>query len=69
MIPEIPALKNAETFAFSAENKTGSRNGGSHALPHQKLSPCVSIDPGKTVTLLEMDDPGMIQSMWFGGNV
>ena len=58
-----------KTFAFSAENPTGTRSGGTRGGDCSKLNPTVTIEPGKTVTLVDTDGPGIIQSMWFTGYV
>ncbi len=58
-------LSDDRTFAFSAENPSGSRGGGSHGGDCTKLSPTVTIAPGQTVTLVDTDGPGIIQNMWF----
>ena len=60
-------ISNAKTFAFSAENPTGARAGGSKGGDCTKLSPTVTIRAGETVTLVDTDGPGMIQSIWFTG--
>ena len=62
-------ISNAKTFAFSAENPTGARAGGSKGGDCTKLSPTVAIRAGETVTLVDTDGPGMIQSIWFTGYV
>ena len=62
-------ISNAKTFAFSAENPTGTRAGGSRGGDCTKLSPTVTIRAGETVTLVDTDGPGMIQSIWFTGYV
>ena len=56
-------ISNAKTFAFSAENPTGARAGGSKGGDCTKLSPTVAIRAGETVTLVDTDGPGMIQSI------
>ena len=58
-----------ETFGFSAENPTGSRNGGTRGGDCEKLNPCKYIEAGETYTLCETDGPGMITHMWFGANL
>ncbi len=58
-----------KTFAFSAENPTGQRSGGSRGGEGTKLRPFVTIQPGETVALVDTDGPGKIQSMWFTGYV
>lgn len=45
-------ISNAKTFAFSAENPTGARAGGSKGGDCTKLSPTVAIRAGETVTLV-----------------
>ena len=62
-------ISNAKTFAFSAENPTGTRAGGSRGRDCTKLSPTVTIRAGEAVTLVDTDGPGMIQSIWFTGYV
>ena len=62
-------ISNAKTFAFSAENPTGARAGGSKGGDCTKLSPTMTIRAGETVTLVDTDGPGMIQSIWFTGCV
>lgn len=62
-------IGNAKTFAFSAENPTGTRAGGSRGGDCTKLSPTVTIHAAETVTLVDTDGPGMIQSIWFTGYV
>ncbi len=64
----IPKDKR-ETFGFSPENPTGSRNGGTRGKDCDKLHPCESIPAGGTLTLCETDGPGMITHMWFGSNL
>ncbi len=55
-----------ESFAFSAENPTGSRNGGSKGKPCEKLHASVRVNCGDVLTLVDTDGPGMITHMWFG---
>ena len=62
-------LTDDQTFAFSAENPTGTRGGGSRGGDCTKLSPTVRIDPGETVVLADIAGSGMIQNMWFTGYV
>ena len=61
--------KSRESFAFSAENPTGSRNGGTRGGDCEKLRPCVTIRPGETLTLADVEGPGMITHMWFTGYI
>lgn len=62
-------ISDAQTFAFSAENPTGTRAGGSRGGDCTKLRPTVTIHAGETVTLADTDGPGIIQHMWFTGYV
>ena len=62
-------LQNRTTFAFSAENPTGTRNGGTRGKDCEKLSAYRVIEPGETVNLCETDGPGMITHMWFTGYI
>ena len=62
-------ISDDRTFAFSAENPTGARAGGSRGADCTKLSPTVTIAPGATVTLAEIEGSGIIQNMWFTGYV
>ena len=63
------AIEKRESFAFSAENPTGTRNGGTRGGDCEKLNPCVGIRPGETRTLVDTDGPGMITHIWFTGYV
>ena len=65
----IHLIQDIKTFAFSAENPTGTRGGGAKGGDCTKLRPCIEIRPGETVTLLDTDGPGMIQNIWFTGYV
>lgn len=60
-------LENRTTFAFSAENPTGTRNGGTRGKDCDKLNPCLSLKPGETATLVDTDGPGVISHIWIGG--
>ena len=62
-------LSDERTFAFSAENQSGQRAGGSRGGDCTKLSPTITIPPGKTVQLDDVEGPGIIQNMWFTGYV
>ena len=62
-------LHNRRTFGFSAENPTGTRNGGTPGKDGEKLRPCISIKPGETVTRCDAEGPGMITHMWFTGYI
>jgi len=62
-------LMDRQTFAFSAENPTGTRNGGTKGKDCEKLNAFLQIQPGETVTLCAADGPGMITHMWFTGYI
>lgn len=62
-------IKNRQSFGFSAENPTGQKNGGTKGKDCEKLRPCIQIAPGETVTLCDIDGPGMITHIWFTGYV
>ena len=62
-------LKNRTTFAFSAENPTGTRNGGTRGKDCEKLNAKISIKPGETVSLCDIDGEGIISHMWFTGYI
>ena len=62
-------LHHRTTFGFSAENPTGARNGGTPGKDCEKLRPCISIKFGETITLCDVDGPGMITHMWFTGYI
>lgn len=62
-------LSDDRSFAFSAENPTGTRGGGSRGGDCTKLSPTVTIRAGETVILADVKGSGTIQNMWFTGYV
>ena len=68
-IARYALIDDASTFAFSAENPTGTRGGGGRGGDCTKLSPTVVIPAGETVTLVDVEGPGIIQNMWFTGYV
>lgn len=57
------------TFACSGENPTGSKGGGSRGTSLDKLNAYYELKPGETMTLADLDGPGMIQHIWIGGSV
>lgn len=65
----IYEMKERKSFGFSAENPTGTQNGGTHGKDCEKLRPCISINSGETVTLADIDGPGMITHIWFTGYI
>ncbi len=64
---DIPIVKKAQTLMFSPENINGTPGGGSRGTAMEKINPNISVQPGETITLLDSEGPGIIQSMWFGG--
>ncbi|MDO4284822.1 MAG: DUF2961 domain-containing protein [Eubacteriales bacterium] len=62
-------MTNRTSFAYSAENPTGERNGGSKGKDCEKMRPCVWIEPGETLTLCDVQGPGMLTHFWFTGYI
>ncbi|MFN2231647.1 MAG: glycoside hydrolase family 172 protein [Anaerolineae bacterium] len=71
----IPILSEAETRSISAENPDGARAGGARAEPDAssagsmlgqgwKIRPCITLEPGATTTLADIEGPGVIQHIW-----
>lgn len=60
---------NGRTFAVSAENPTGEKGGGSRGSDLEKLRPAILIQPGEEAVIMDMDGPGYVTQMWFGGDV
>lgn len=65
----ISIMRDRKSFAFSAENPTGERNGGTRGKDCDKLRACIQIEPHTTVTLCDTDGEGMINHIWFTGYV
>lgn len=70
-LTSLSVLKNARSRAINAENPNGEKGKGGMAAsylgPSRKGSPCLrDIEPGKTVTLAEVDGPGIITHMDYG---
>lgn len=68
MFDSIDIIRPYSSFSFSPENTTGEKSGGSRGKPWQKVRPYLVVKPGETITLAEIDGPGKIQSLWFGGD-
>lgn len=68
MMNNFTLITDAENFAFSAENPDG-RPGGGTAGINEKLRPCITVQPGETATLCEVDGEGCLQHFWFGGKI
>jgi hypothetical protein len=71
----LPLLFDAETRSISAENPTGVKAGGAKAIPDArnagsmlgqgwKIRPCITLEPGTTTTLADVEGPGIIQHIW-----
>ncbi|GAB2539389.1 glycoside hydrolase family 172 protein [Gracilibacillus alcaliphilus] len=68
-LASLPLTNNGKTRAITAENPKGERGQGGKASsnlgPSRKGSPCLrDVKPGETVTLCEIDGPGVIQHIW-----
>jgi hypothetical protein len=71
----LPLLSSAETRSISAENPNGERGGGAKAEPDEhnaasmlgkgwKVRPCITLEPGTTTTLADIQGPGIVQHIW-----
>jgi hypothetical protein len=72
----LSRLSSAQTRSISAENFTGEKGKGGMATEGEgaraarelgqgwKVSPCISIKAGQTVTLADIEGPGAIQHIW-----
>jgi hypothetical protein len=71
----IPLLSNSETRSICAENPQGQRGAAAQAIPDPgsagsdlgrgwKIRPCITLEPGSTTTLAEIEGAGVIQHVW-----
>jgi len=71
----IHLLSDAQTRSISAENPKGEIGGGAKAVPDGgsaasmlgkgwKVRPCITLPPESTITLAEIEGPGIIQHIW-----
>ncbi|MGP4039531.1 glycoside hydrolase family 172 protein [Gracilibacillus sp. D59] len=65
----LPLTNNVKSRAITAENPKGEKGAGgkaaSHLGPSRKGSPCLrDVQPGETVTLCDIEGPGVIQHIW-----
>ena len=71
----LPMLSRAKTRSICAENPNGEVAGGAHETPEAssaasdlgkgwKVRPCVTLEPGTTNTLANIEGPGTIQHIW-----
>jgi len=77
----LSRLSKAKSRSISAENPTGEKGKGGMATDGMgfsgarelgqgwKMNPCTLVHPGATETIADIEGPGAIQSMWFGGNI
>ncbi len=74
-LASLPILTDARTRSISAENPTGAQGGGARAEPDEtsparrlgkgwKVRPYLTLAPGSTTTLAEIEGPGVIQHVW-----
>ena len=77
---QLSRLTGARTRSISAENPDGAKGGGAKAFPEPdgparelgqgwKCRPCVFIRPGEVFPVADIEGPGALQSLWFGGYV
>lgn len=71
-------LSNAQTRAINAENPDGEKGGACKAPPSDtsaalgmgwKCRPAITIQPGETVTIADIQGPGAVKSIWMGGEI
>jgi len=67
MAYDLTRLVKGVSFAFCPENPDGKASGGSRGAYLEKKRALVFVKPGETLTLVDTDGPGVIESMWFGG--
>lgn len=72
----LARVSNARTRAITAENRTGEKGGGGRATEGAgasaardlgqgwKVSPCLPFPAGSTLTLAEIEGPGVIRHIW-----
>lgn len=62
-------FKDRRSFVISAENPTGAKAGGGRGGDCTKLHPTVTIEPGQTATLADIEGPAMIRHIWMTGYI
>lgn len=62
-------MEDRVTFGFSAENPTGSPNGGTRGGDCSKLRANIELAPGETACICDAKGEGMITHIWIGGDV
>jgi hypothetical protein len=72
----LPRLSKAKSRSISAENPRGEKGKGGMALPGPnshalgqgwKVAPAISIEPGTTTTIADIEGPGIINHIWITG--
>jgi hypothetical protein len=74
-LSSLPLLSNAKTRSVCPENPTGEPGRGGMAAPDAanpasnlgqgwKVRPCVTLPPGETFTMMDVEGPGAIQHIW-----
>jgi hypothetical protein len=74
----LSLISGAKSRSISAENPTGAKGGGAQESPEGnhparelgkgwKVKPCVTIPPGETVTLAQIEGAGTIRHIWMTG--
>lgn len=79
-LSSLPLLSNARTRSISPENNTGAKGKGGMAVPDPdklpfspaandlgqgwKVSPFHKVKSGETLTIMDVDGPGIIQHIW-----
>jgi hypothetical protein len=65
----IPMLRDLESRSNCAENPEGKQGAGGQVAnelgPGWKGRPCLTLKPGETATLADVEGPGLITHMWF----
>jgi hypothetical protein len=69
MLSSICQLKDGENFQFSPENLKGEKGragtAASNLGPGRKGQPCLTIEPGASLVLVDTSRTGIVQHMWF----
>ena len=52
---DISRRRAGKSFAFSPENPAGIREGGSRGKPWEKNHPCIPVEAGETLVLMDAD--------------
>ncbi len=67
-LSNMPMLINGKSRSICAENPNGEVGAGGKEASHlgvgRKGRPCIDLPKGETVTLVDIEGPGVIQSFW-----